>query len=138
MRGGTAHCYTKISDKPIASPFIDSPDIAVILNQPSLDKFKSKLKKSSLLILNSDLAQPPKLKQGIKAVSFPLNKEAINCGNIKVVNNIALGIIVSLKNILKKETVIEVLKETFKETRVLAANLKGFNRGQSLILNKDK
>ncbi len=55
MRGGTAHCFVKISDSPIASPFIDYPNIAMIFNQPSLDKFKNKLKQANPLILNSDL-----------------------------------------------------------------------------------
>ena len=37
MRGGTAHCFVKISTNPIASPFIEYPDVAIIFIQPSLD-----------------------------------------------------------------------------------------------------
>jgi len=126
MRGGTAHCFTKISDKPIASPFIEYPDIAVILNQPSLDKFKNKIKKESLLVTNADLVESlPKFSK-VTIVNLPLNKIAIGCGDIRVINTVAIGVIIAHRpGLLKKEKVIEALKETFKDKAMLGINLKG-------------
>jgi len=130
MRGGTAHCFIKISDSYIASPIIDSIDIAVILNQPSLDKFKGKLKKGNTLILNSDLITDDSSSTGIKKISLSLNKIALSCGNIKVANIVALGaIIASFQKFLKKETIIKVLKQTFTDKSVLEQNLKAFSKG---------
>ena len=134
MRGGTAHCFVKISDSPIASPFIDYPDIAVILNQPSLNKFKKRLRRKSLLILNSDLTSSSFYSKDVKIISLPLNKIALECGNTKVVNIIALGALLALKkNFLKKQTIIKVLKETFNQKDILDANLKGFHRGIEVV-----
>ncbi|MCQ9205604.1 MAG: 2-oxoacid:acceptor oxidoreductase family protein [Omnitrophica bacterium] len=130
MRGGTAHCFVKISNSPIGSPFIDEPDIAIILNQLSLEKFKKQLKSKSLLILNSDLTRSNFHSQGIKVISLPLNRIALECGNIKVVNIIALGIFFEVKkNFFKRETIVKVLKDTFAQGEILEANLKAFGLG---------
>ena len=137
MRGGTAHCFVKISTKYIDSPFIESSDIAIILNQPSLSKFRSKFKKNSLVILNSDLINNDAIKKEIRKISLPLNKIALDCGNIKVANIVALGVISFLTpGFLKNETIIKVLKETFKDKKILNQNIEAFNKGEDLCVYK--
>ena len=42
QRGGTANVTVIISDKRISSPILSKYDIAIVLNQPSLDKFEPK------------------------------------------------------------------------------------------------
>ena len=44
QRGGTANVTVIISDEPISSPVVNNYDIAIVLNQPSLDKFEEKSK----------------------------------------------------------------------------------------------
>ncbi len=134
MRGGTAHCCVKISDSPIASPFENRPDVALIFNQPSLDKFKSKLKKGSIIILNSDLISGKFSFDNIKGASLPLNKIALDCGNIKVANVVALGALLSLSpGIFKKQTLINALKETFKNKNTVNQNLKALDKGEESV-----
>ena len=41
---GTANVTVIISDSPVSSPVLDSYDVAVVLNQQSLDKFEHKVK----------------------------------------------------------------------------------------------
>ena len=133
MRGGTAHCLVKISDLPIASPFIDCPGVAIILNQPSLDKFKDKLEKGSVLICNSDLVEDEPDCPGVKKVILPLNQIALDCGDIRVANMVILGLIINLRpQILKKNTIIKVLNETFPQKNILEQNLKAFYKGKEL------
>lgn len=55
MRGGTAHCVVIISDEPIGAPIVSRPDIAVVLNQPSFDKYEELMKPGGLLVVNSSL-----------------------------------------------------------------------------------
>lgn len=130
MRGGTAHCFVKISDSPIASPFVNSPDIAFIFNQPSLDKFKKYFKKETLVILNADLISKVSLGKDIQKFNIPLNKIALECGNIKVANIVALGFLISFKkDLFKKQTIIKVLEEMFNTKDNLEINLQGFERG---------
>ena len=44
MRGGTANCMVIISDIKISSPIISCFDSAIVLNQPSMDKFAARIK----------------------------------------------------------------------------------------------
>ena len=44
QRGGTASVTVIVSDERISSPILSKYDVAIVLNQPSLDKFESKVK----------------------------------------------------------------------------------------------
>ena len=39
MRGGTANCNVILSDDPVGSPIITSPDVLIVMNLPSLQKY---------------------------------------------------------------------------------------------------
>ena len=43
QRGGTANVTVIVSDQRISSPILSKYDVAIVLNQPSLDKFEEKL-----------------------------------------------------------------------------------------------
>ena len=53
QRGGTANVTVIISEEPISSPILSSYDSAILLNQPSLDKFQPKVKPGGTLIYDS-------------------------------------------------------------------------------------
>ena len=55
MRGGTANCTIKFSDKEIASPCAKKIDILMAMNAPAIDKFESSLRPGGLLLVNSSL-----------------------------------------------------------------------------------
>ena len=50
QRGGTANVTVILSDERISSPVLNQYDIAIILNQPSMDKFEDKIKPGGILI----------------------------------------------------------------------------------------
>ena len=50
QRGGTASVTVIVSDERISSPILSKYDVAIVLNQPSLDKFESKVKPGGILI----------------------------------------------------------------------------------------
>ena len=52
MRGGTAHCFVVISDKPIGSPITRHPQVAVAFNLPSFTKYEPV---DALLVTNSEI-----------------------------------------------------------------------------------
>ena len=53
QRGGTANVTVIVSDEPISSPILSSYDTAIVLNQPSLDKFQPLVKPGGTLIYDS-------------------------------------------------------------------------------------
>lgn len=132
MRGGTAHCFVKISDSDIASPFIEFPDAAIIFNQLSLTKFKDRIKDKTLLILNSDLIFEDSDRVSGEIVSLPLNRMALDCGDLKTANIIALGVLRNKRpGLIGRPAIVSVLEGSFKNKTSLENNLKGFKLGEN-------
>ncbi len=109
VRGGTSHCMVTISDQEVGSPYIVKADSLIVLNNPSLERFKGKVKNNGLLIINSSLAKSDSLAR-IKILQFPFTDIAIKLGNIKVANMVALGSYLAAKKIIKIKNVLEVFK----------------------------
>ena len=40
MRGGTANCNVILSDTPVGSPIVQHPNVLMVMNNPSLDKYE--------------------------------------------------------------------------------------------------
>ena len=60
QRGGTANVTVIVSDEKISSPILSKYDAAIILNQPSLEKFESKVKPGGVLIYDGyGIINPP-------------------------------------------------------------------------------
>lgn len=131
VRGGTAYCMVVISDTDIGSPYIEKADTLIIMNQPSLEKFKTRLKNKGLLIINSSLVAC-----GKKNACFchPFTDIALKLGNIRVANIIALGYYLARKNTISVETVLETIdKVAAKDKKELVAkNQKALKEGLGL------
>ena len=54
MRGGTANCTVVVSEEPIGSPMSQHPSVAVVFNNPSLEKYEAPLKPDVLLRTDQD------------------------------------------------------------------------------------
>lgn len=135
MRGGTANCITIISDKKISSPIISRFDSAIILNQPSMDKFESKVKPGGLLIYESTSIIQPSTRTDIEIIGIPAASEAIKMKNGKILNMIMLGAYLERKPVVKIESVIEALKKVLPERyhKMLPLNKQAMDRGAELV-----
>ena len=133
VRGGTSHCMVTISDKEIGSPYVAQADTLIVLNKPSLEKFKDRLKHGGLLILNSSLAKASGVK-GARILQFPFTDIAVNLGNIKVANMVALGCYLGARKIIKPKEMLEVFRSMAPSGRVdiLEINQKALQEGIGL------
>ncbi|MCK9603267.1 MAG: 2-oxoacid:acceptor oxidoreductase family protein [Candidatus Omnitrophica bacterium] len=109
VRGGTAYCMVVISDAEIGSPYIDKADTAVIMNAPSLERFKSRIEKKGLLILNSSLIPAVEKSSNAGIFRYPFTDIAATIGNIKVANMVALGCLTAHTGILSPKIILEVI-----------------------------
>ena len=55
MRGGTCNCSVCISDDPIGSPLVDTPNTLIVMNTPSYDKFIDSVVPGGTVIIDSTL-----------------------------------------------------------------------------------
>lgn len=133
VRGGTAYSVVKISSSPIASPVVLCADTAIIMNEPSLDKFEKSVKKNGLMILNASMSERRPARKDIEVVSVPLTEEAIKLGNSKVANMIAAGIFMARRPAFDKKAIFEVIDEMAGGKKELKdINIKAVERGFEL------
>ena len=134
VRGGTSYCMVTISDRQIGSPYISKADSIIILNNPSWERFRGRVKDTGLLVLNSSLVQPGKNSK-IKTFQFPLTDIAIKLGNIKVANMVALGCYLGVKKIVDIPEMLEVFKVMAPagNTHILEINNLALQEGAKLV-----
>jgi 2-oxoglutarate ferredoxin oxidoreductase subunit gamma len=111
MRGGTARCTVIISDEEIGSPIVDSPRCVIAMNQPSLLRFQEVVTEEGLLIVNSSLARLEDVtRNGIQVHEIPMSELAIELGNARLTNMVALGAYAKLSGALEPGELGEALK----------------------------
>jgi 2-oxoglutarate ferredoxin oxidoreductase subunit gamma len=130
VRGGAAHCMVTISDDEIGSPHIDQADALIIMNQLSLDKFRGRLKNTGLMVVNSSLAKPDKSIK-TKNISGKFTDIAIDLGNIKVANMVALGSYLAIKSTVSIENILKVIKKMAPKDKpaLLKVNIAALKKG---------
>lgn len=134
MRGGTANCIVIISPTKISSPIITRFDSAVVLNQPSLDKFEGRVKANGLVMYEeSTIITPPK-RTDITTRGIPAVNEAHNIGQKQVANMIMLGAFLHMRPLVKISAVMEALKNVLPERHhhLLPLNEEALHLGKNL------
>jgi 2-oxoglutarate ferredoxin oxidoreductase subunit gamma len=91
MRGGTANCSVVISDEEIHSPVIEYADFAIVLNQPSYDKFLPRVKPGGVLVANSSIVSTAEKRDDIEIIAVPAGEMANELGNVSLANMVCLG-----------------------------------------------
>lgn len=71
MRGGTSNCTVVISDEDIGSPSVVSPDIAIVMNKPSFEKFAPRVQAGGKLFLDSTLIDLTTDRKDISVIPVP-------------------------------------------------------------------
>lgn len=136
MRGGTAYAMVNISDTQISSPVVQEYDVVVVFNLPSLKKFESKVKKGGILIWESSVIKEPPTRKDIRVYGIPAIEKASNeIGDVKVMNMIVLGALVKISPMVKKETLMKVLKDILppRHHNLIPINEKAIELGMSLV-----
>jgi 2-oxoglutarate ferredoxin oxidoreductase subunit gamma len=134
VRGGTAHCMVVISDRQIGSPYVEQADTLILMNKPSLEKFKCRIKDKGLFIVNSSLCVPA-VPKNIETLRYPFTDLAIKLGNIRVANMIALGCFVAARRVVHLKSVFCVISDIAPEEKkdLIEINKKALSTGINLV-----
>jgi 2-oxoglutarate ferredoxin oxidoreductase subunit gamma len=135
MRGGTANCTVIISDAPIGAPIVSNPDIAVVLNRPSFDKYEPTVKKGGLLVVNSSLVTAESRREDIEVIYVPANDIAEELGTVKMLNVVALGALLSRRPIIPHEIIEKALTDHLpaKKAHLTQSNIAALHRGGEYV-----
>ncbi len=135
MRGGTANCNVVIADAPVGSPIItDDATCAIIMNDPSLERFESCVVENGMILVNSSLIDRKVTRKDVKTYYIPANDIAIEIGNDKVANVVMIGAYLKISGILKHESIITGLKKAFsKKPEVISINELALQKGMEAV-----
>ena len=132
VRGGTANCMVIITDELIASPLITKPDSLIVMNKASLDKFAPRLKAGGLLVMNSSLIDDePELDETIEIVAVPADEIAVELGNQRAANMVAVGAYLQSRLVFSADAAAESLPAVLAERyhKTLPINTEALRRG---------
>ena len=135
QRGGTANVTVIVSDDPVSSPILSSYDIAIVLNQPSLEKFEPKVKPGGIIIYDGYGINEPPTRKDIKVYRIDAMDAAAEMNLIKTFNMIVLGGLLKIRPVVKIERVLAALRKTLPERHhhLIPKNEEAIRKGMEII-----
>lgn len=135
QRGGTANVTVIVSDKRISSPILSRYDVAIVLNQPSLEKFEPKVKPGGILIYDGyGIINPPSRKD-INVYRIDAMDKAADMKNAKVFNMIVLGGLLKVCPMVSTEGLHSALFKSLPERHhgLIPLNMQAVEEGMKII-----
>lgn len=131
MRGGTANCSVIISDDPVGSPIVSNPDVLMVMNLPSLDKYETAAVKGSKIFVDSTLISRKVERDDVDAFYIPATQMANEAGIATLANMIMVGKMIREAGIVSYENISDALKKVVsaKHADLLDVNLKAIEMG---------
>ena len=135
QRGGTANVTVIISDERISSPILSKYDVAIVLNQPSLDKFMPKLKPGGMLIYDGFGIVNPPTRDDIKVYRIDAMDKAAEMKNAKVFNMIVLGGLLKVCPVVSTDGLQKALFKSLPERHhhLIPLNMQAVEEGKKMI-----
>lgn len=91
MRGGTANCSVCVSDTPVGSPLVLTPNVLIAMNLPSLDKFIGSVQPGGTVIVDSFLIEKKVERDDVNTYYVPATRLAEENGLKGLANIILVG-----------------------------------------------
>ena len=137
QRGGTANVTVIVSDESISSPILSEYDVAIVLNQPSLDKFEPKVKPGGMLIYDPNGITVPPQRQDITFYRINAIEAAAEMDNIKAFNMIVLGGLLKVCPMVTDENIQKALRKTLPQRHhnLIPLNEQALRKGKEIIDN---
>ena len=135
QRGGTANVTVIVSEDRISSPILSQYDVAIVLNQPSLDKFESKVKPGGILIYDGFGILNPPTRKDINVYRIDAMDKAAELKNSKVFNMIELGGLLKVCPIVSTDGLNKALYKTLPERHhgLIPLNMEAVEAGGQII-----
>lgn len=141
QRGGTANVTVILSDERISSPVLNSFDTAIVLNQPSLERFEEKVKPGGTLIFDGSGSSFKKFptRKDINIFRIDATEYALSNNLSKVTNMLILGGFLKTKPIIQFENVLKGLEKSLptRHHHLIPINKEAILKGFELIKKID-
>lgn len=132
MRGGTANCNVILSDTPVGSPIIMTPDVLVAMNLPSLQKYVDTVAPGGQIYVDSALIEEKVTRTDVEVFYIPATQMAKSEGIATLANMIIMGHLLENNPELSFEGTEEVVKKLVppKKAALVELNIKALTLGK--------
>ena len=135
QRGGTANVTVIVSDERVSSPILSKYDVAIVLNQPSLDKFLPKVKPGGILIYDGFGILNVPQRDDINIYRIDAMDKAAEMKNSKVFNMIVLGGLLKVCPVVTTNGLEKALFKSLPERHhgLIPLNMQAVDEGMKII-----
>ena len=139
MRGGTANCNVVISDTPIGSPIVPEPNVLMVMNAPSLDKYEKDVYIGGRIFVDSSLISRKVVRDDVYGYYIPATRMATEMGIDGLANMIMVGSIIKQTGCIKEETIVEALHKVIPASKanLFDANYQAIQAGLNFNLKEE-
>ena len=132
MRGGTANCSVIVSDEPVGSPIVSKPNILMVMNLPSLDKYENDVKAGGKIFVDSSLIGRKVNRTDVDVYYVPATQLASDNGLTGLANMILVGKMMKELGEFDDAMVADSLKKvvSVKHPEMYDFNLKALTMGK--------
>ncbi|MGE5328131.1 MAG: 2-oxoacid:acceptor oxidoreductase family protein [Deltaproteobacteria bacterium] len=116
-RGGTSNCHVIVSDEPVGSPYITSPNLVIAMSKQAFDKYEEIIAEQGIMIYDGNAVSAEPSRDDLKYYKIPATQMAIEAGFSKLANVIFLGKLIGVTDLVKQDYIIEALKEILPEQK---------------------
>ena len=133
MRGGTANCNVIISESPVGSPIITSPNVLIAMNTPSLQKYVNTVVPGGQIYVDSSLIDVKVERNDVEVFYIPATQMAKDEGITTLANMIIVGHLLENNPELSFEGTAEVVEKLVpaKKAALKELNMKALNMGKT-------
>lgn len=139
QRGGTCNVTVIVSDERISSPILSRYDVAIVLNQPSLDRFEPKVKPGGILIYDGFGIINPPTRKDIHVYRIDAMDKAADMKNAKVFNMIVLGGLLKVCPVVSTDGLYKALFKTLPERHhdLIPLNMQAVEEGMKIMTEQE-
>ena len=133
MRGGTASCSVIVSDEPVGSPIVSKPNVLMVMNLPSLDRYESAVKAGGKIFVDSSLVDRKVERADVDAYYVPATQLASDNGLTGLANMILTGKLLKVLGQFEDEAAVaDSLKKvvSVKHPEMFEKNLQALKLGR--------
>ncbi|MDO4569474.1 MAG: 2-oxoacid:acceptor oxidoreductase family protein [Planctomycetia bacterium] len=130
MRGGVANCSVVASLEKIGTPVVDTPNILVAMNKPSMFRFAPQVPQDGLIIYNSTMIDEiPSDIQTPNVFALDAGNIAAELGNPKFANSVVLGFLAAKTRLFTLDELKNYVRAYFANDKIFEANVPALERG---------
>ncbi len=133
-RGSACSTTLVVADEEILYPYIQRPDVFVVMSAEGCEKYLDELKEGGTLIYEKDLVRP-RLAEGRKSYGIPSTRIAESLGRVIVQNIVMLGFVAAVTGIATRAEMREAVRSSV-PPGTEETNLRAFDAGYDYFVQE--